>query len=83
MHHIILCRSLTQAQRAQRALQRGGVFSSVTKAPQSANPGGCTYGVKVGARSTDRALALLREQGIETGAVYQMDARGEIREAAR
>ena len=45
MHVIILCRSLTQAQRAARLLERAGIFASVTKAPQNASTRGCTYGV--------------------------------------
>ena len=53
MHYIILCRSMTLAQRAANILHTAGVFASVTKAPQSANPGGCTYGVKVGAHNLD------------------------------
>ena len=42
MHYIILCRSMTLAQRAANILRAAGIFASVTKAPQSANPGGCT-----------------------------------------
>ena len=82
MHYIILCRSLTQAQRAARLLEGGGIFASVTKAPQSANPRGCSYGVKVGERNVHAALSLLRGAGVRTGAVFALDARGGIREVA-
>ena len=82
MHYIILCRSLTQAQRAERALRRAGVFASVTKAPQSANPRGCTYGVKVGERNLDRALSVLRDAGIPAEKRFALDARGKIYEVA-
>lgn len=80
MHYIILCRSMTAAQRAAQVLQRAGVFASVTKAPQSANPGGCTYGVKIGERNLSAALNLLRQSEISFGAVFALDQRGNLRE---
>ncbi|MBR1496220.1 MAG: DUF3343 domain-containing protein [Oscillospiraceae bacterium] len=80
MHDIILCRSMTAAQRAAKILQRAGVFASVTKAPQSANPGGCTYGVKVGEHNLDRALAALRNAGVPFGRVYALYPDGALRE---
>ena len=55
MHLILLCRSLTRAQKAARTLQNAGLFAAVTKAPQSENPGGCTYGVKIAERDLPRA----------------------------
>ena len=82
MHIILLCRSMTNAQRAARALQRAGIFASVTKAPQRANPGGCTYGVKLGARNLDGALRVLRGQGIEIGKVFSYAPDGTIAEVA-
>ena len=83
MHYIILCRSMTLAQRAARALQGAGIFSSVTKAPQSANPGGCTYGVKVGAHNLERALSVLRGNGVPTGKIFALGGDGSISEVAR
>ena len=80
MHYIILCRSMTLAQRAARALQDAGIFASVTKAPQSANPGGCTYGVKVGAHNLERARAALRAAGVRNGKIFLLDAAGKISE---
>lgn len=59
MHLILMCRSLTAAQRAAHTLLNNGIFASVTKAPQSANPGGCTYGVKIAARNLAAAQAVL------------------------
>ena len=83
MHYIILCRSMTLAQRAANVLHAAGVFASVTKAPQSANPGGCTYGVKVGAHNLERVQTALREQGVQTGKVFAMRADGSVSEVAR
>ena len=71
---------MTYAQRAMRVLQTERIFASVTKAPQSANPRGCTYGVKIGDRNLDKALILLRSAGIPVGKVFQLDERGNITE---
>ena len=71
---------MTYAQRAMRVLQTEGIFASVTNAPQSANPRGCTYGVKIGDRNLDKALALLRSAGIPFGKVFRLDERGNITE---
>ena len=65
MHVFFMCRSLTKAQKAAHLLQSAGIYASVTKAPQSANPGGCTYGVKVAARNGEAARAFLAQAGIE------------------
>lgn len=80
MQYLILCRSVTYAQKAVRLLQSSGIFASVTKAPQSANPGGCTYGAKVGARNLDRAVELLRGAGLYRSKVFSVSPRGEFEE---
>lgn len=64
MHLILMCRSLTAAQKAAHTLLNSGIFASVTKAPQSANPAGCTYGVKIAQRNLAGALAVLETAGI-------------------
>ena len=74
---------MTAAQRAARALQNAGVFASVTKAPQNANPGGCTYGVKVGERNLDRALAALRGADLPVGKIFALYPGRALREVAR
>ena len=79
-HIIILCRSLTRSQRAAAALQSAGVFASVTKAPQRANPGGCAYGVKLGERNLAAAKAALQREGIECGRLFRVLPDGTLEE---
>ena len=83
MHYIILCRSMTAAQRAVRLLSNARVFASVTKAPQNSNPGGCTYGVKIGERNLNRALELLREAGLPVGKVFALQRDGSVSEGGQ
>jgi hypothetical protein len=58
-----LCRSLTHAQRAAAALERGGITASITKAPQGSNPKGCGYAVLVRNRLAESAR-ILRDRRI-------------------
>ena len=44
---LILCRSLTYAQRSSRVLERAGITAVVHKAPLSVSKTGCTYCVKL------------------------------------
>lgn len=59
LHSIIILRSLTYAQRAERLLERAGIYASVKKVPQSASPEGCTYGVLVRSKNLDQAQSTL------------------------
>lgn len=40
---LIMCRSLTYAQRSSQVLERAGITATVLKAPQSVSKTGCTY----------------------------------------
>ena len=83
MHYILLCRSMSAAQHAARILSSGGIFASVTKAPQSANPGGCTYGVKVGERNLAAAQQMLQNARVAVSGVFSYAPNGEISEVRR
>ena len=72
MHILILCRSLTTAQKAARVLQSGGIFAAVTKAPQSAHPDGCGYGVKIAERHRAQALEALALAGVPVRGVVEL-----------
>ncbi len=65
LHIILVCRSLTTAQKAARILQKDGIYASVTKAPQMTNPGGCTYGVKIAETKSEAAIGILDRAGIQ------------------
>ena len=77
MHILILCRSLTSAQKAARVLQSSGIFAAVTKAPQSARADGCGYGVKLAERHKDAALEILNGAGVTVRGVVDLPERGE------
>ncbi len=76
MQYVIMCRSLTYAQRAERLLERSGIYSGLTKAPQGVTPEGCTFGVKLAAKNVQRALVVLRSSGIKTGKIFLISEDG-------
>ena len=80
MHYIIMCRSLTYAQRAERLLERAGIYSGLTKAPQGITPEGCTFGVKLQAKHVQRALAVMRGAGVKTGKIFRIAEDGKVEE---
>ena len=68
---LILCRSLTQAQRSQRLLERSGIVSSVVKAPVALTKAGCGYALSLRRHVAD-AVRLLREADMLKGKVYAL-----------
>ena len=79
-YSLLLCRSLTYAQRAAKTLERAGVTATVRKAPQGASDRGCTYAVKLRSASLDRALQLLKETGIPYGKRFHIQPDGSLQE---
>ena len=69
---LILCRSLTYAQRSSRALERAGITAVVRKAPLSVSKTGCTYCVKLKETQLERALLLLDRAAIQRGKIYRL-----------
>lgn len=81
MQYMIMCRSLTYAQRAERLLERAGIYSGLTKAPQGVTPEGCTFGVKLQGKHVHRALGIIRGAGIKTGKIFEISEDGKASEA--
>ena len=79
-YSLILCRSLTYAQRAAKTLERAGVTATVRKAPQGASDRGCTYAVKLRSTSLERALQLLKEAGVPYGKRFHIQPDGSLQE---
>ena len=76
---LILCRSLTSAQRAALTLERKGITAAVLKAPQHLRGNGCGYALGLSRRLGD-AVRLLRQQELLTGRIYVQDAGGQYTE---
>lgn len=82
MQFLLMCRSLTYAQRSARTLERTGIAASVMRAPRSISTRGCGYCVSVSAKNAARAAEILENAGLKPERIYRREADGTYREAA-
>ncbi len=70
MRYIFMCRSLTYAQSAARALERNAISATIKKAPAGLSGSGCSYSVSVSRHKAAAAAALLRREGLMQGKIF-------------
>lgn len=58
-YYLIICRSLTYAQRTASVLERAGITGRILRAPKSIAGEGCSHAVRVSQRSLPEALKIL------------------------
>lgn len=80
---LIMCRSLTNAQRSAQVLERAGITATVRKAPQSVSGEGCSYCVKINEARLRPALAALERAALRTGKIYLVETDGALQEVSR
>lgn len=78
--YLILCRSLTYAQRTARILEQAGISGHVMRTPRSIAGEGCGYCVKISEQWLSKALALLRREGLGPKQVYIQTGENSFRE---
>lgn len=81
MRYLILCRSLTYAQKAAAVLERRGISAVIVKAPQHLRDRGCGYAMSM-TRRFPEAVAILQEQKLLTGRLYRKEDSGEYQEVS-
>lgn len=79
MKVLIMCRSLTTAQRGALLLERRGISVSVVKAPQHLRGNGCGYALSL-YRNLPEAVQSLKNSGLLTGKIYRRLENGEYLE---
>ena len=82
LYYLIICRSLTYAQRTSLALERAGIPAHILRAPQTLFGGGCSHAVKVSQRSLSQALVVLNRVGLSPEQVYLIEGDGSYREVS-
>ncbi len=80
VNYLIICRSLTYAQRTASVLERAGVRAHILRAPKSIDGEGCSHAVKVSERNLSLALTLLAREGLSPRRVYIISADGTYNE---
>lgn len=80
MRYLIMCRSLTYAQRAARILEKSGISAGVLKAPKLAAGNGCGYCVSVSYGRGILAADILRREGLLQGKIFEQYTDGKLKE---
>lgn len=80
VYYLIVCRSLTYAQRTARVLERAGISAYMVRAPKLISEEGCAYCVKISERWLSRALPLLRREGLPPKRIFLQAPEGEYKE---
>ncbi|NCC66912.1 MAG: DUF3343 domain-containing protein [Clostridia bacterium] len=83
IQYLLMCSSLTYAQRASRILERSGVSSIITKAPKSATGVGCNYCVKVSERYLAASLKALNEADFGPVRAFVVSEDGSVSEVRK
>lgn len=76
VYYLLICRSLTYAQRTAKALERAGITAIVTKVPQIIASDGCGYCVKVPAKHVSNALVALKDAELYPIKIFVLYADG-------
>lgn len=77
--YLIMCPSLTTAQRSQKLLERSGISAALVKAPQGLNTLGCGYALSL-YRSFTEAVSILRKNSLLKGKLFSREQNGEYTE---
>ena len=81
MQFLLMCRSLTYAQRSARILERAGITAAVQRAPREITTRGCGYCVVVSARNGADSMERLTEAGLRPERVFRRSG-GKLEEAS-
>lgn len=68
--YLILCRSLTHAQRTAHVLERAGISGHVMRAPKAIASEGCGFCVRISEQWLAEALRQLQENGLAAKQIF-------------
>ena len=69
-HYLIIARSVTYAQRMQRALGQAGIRSQIYRAPRDRTDMGCAYAVELSAPDLASALQVLHRERLDPVQIF-------------
>ena len=82
LYYLIVCRSLTYAQRTAAALERSGITARVIRSPKSISGEGCRHSVRIRQRDLPDALRVLQRAGLSPKRIYITAGNGSYEEVA-
>lgn len=74
--YLLICKSLTYAQRAAKVLEHSGITAIIMRIPQALSADGCGYCVKVSNKSLTTALIALKNGELYPVKIYVLYADG-------
>ena len=80
VYYLIICRSLTYAQRTAAALERAGITAHIRRSPRAIDKEGCSHSVKVSERNLRHVLLILNRAGLPPKRVFLMKGEGSYEE---
>lgn len=75
-HYLLIARSVTHAQRMEKALRDAGVRGTILRAPTQINPKGCSYAVRVDASRIEAVREILLDTKVPPIHVYAKSSDG-------
>ena len=79
-YYLIICRSLTYAQRTAQALERVGITAHILRTPKKIARTGCSHAVKISERYLSDGLLVLKKAEIWPKEIYVTLSDGSYRE---
>lgn len=76
MNYLLICRSVTYAQRTARTLESSGISAVIMRTPKELSLEGCSYGVRISSRRIAEALVAVRNAGLPSVRVFTQGANG-------
>ena len=70
VYYLILCRSLTYAQKTSRILEQAGIRNHIVRTPKRISAEGCGYCIKVSERTLTSALVQLKQNNLPPKQIY-------------
>ena len=80
MSYLLLCRSLTYAQRAAKSLGGIGISAVIARLPQSISVDGCGYCIKINEKNLTNSLIALKNSGLSPSRVFAIYDDGSYKE---
>ena len=78
--YLITFRSITLAQRAEKAMEQNNIHSRIRRTPRWMEERGCGYAVEVKLIDIEQGLMILRQQGIPFRKGYRLSQDGTVEE---
>ena len=80
LYYLIVCRSLTYAQRTAAALERAGIRARTVRSPKSISTEGCSHSVRIARRDLEHGLMVLRQAQLEPKRMFAAHSDGSYTE---